>query len=83
MDEETGSATDQREDRILGRTIPQLAVQITALVLLIVFVFQNTNKVEIDFIFWTINTRLIWALIAAAGLGFLVGVFRLRYRRIR
>ncbi len=74
---------EQEETRILGRTWPQLAVQVGALVLLVVFVLQNTNRVEIDFIFWTINTRLIWALLVAAALGFLVGVFRLRYRRIR
>jgi uncharacterized integral membrane protein len=72
-----------QETRIFGRTLAQLAVQLTALALLLVLVFQNTNRVEIDFIFWTINTRLIWALLASAGLGFLIGVFRLRYRRIR
>jgi hypothetical protein len=26
---------------------------------------------------------LIWALLAAAALGFVVGVFRLRYRRVQ
>lgn len=45
---------------------------IAALVLLI-FVAQNSQKVTIDFLFVETETPLIFALLAAAGLGALIG----------
>lgn len=84
MAQESGPAPDEGRAEapprptVLGRTIPQLVAQAVAAILLIVFILQNLDKVEVDFIFWTVTSRLAWALLAAAGLGFAVGFFRFR-----
>jgi uncharacterized integral membrane protein len=59
------------------------AIAIVVLVVLLVFVFQNAGEVEIQFIFGSLQTRLVWALLLAAGLGFVLGWLlpRLRQRR--
>jgi uncharacterized integral membrane protein len=45
----------------------------TAIVLLLIFVALNFQKVEVNFIVGTTQTPLIFALLIAAGLGALVG----------
>lgn len=42
-------------------------------VIVIVFVAQNSQEVEVDFIFASTNTPLIFALALCAGLGFAIG----------
>ncbi len=51
----------------------RLAVAAVALVILVVFIIQNSQVVEIQFIFGSLETRLVWALLLAAALGFLLG----------
>ena len=61
----------------------RLVVVAVALILLLVFIVQNSGVVEIQFIFGSLTTRLVWALLLAAGLGFLIGLLlpRMRARR--
>lgn len=54
-----------------------------AAVLLAIFVAQNSQKVEVDFIFAETDTPLIFALLIATGLGILIGWLGPRLRRDR
>ena len=51
----------------------KLWLGIVALIILIVFVVQNSQEVEVDFLFTTTTTPLIFALVFAGVLGALVG----------
>lgn len=44
-----------------------------AALLLLIFVFQNSQKVTVDFLFVETETPLIFALLVAGGLGALIG----------
>jgi uncharacterized integral membrane protein len=46
---------------------------VIALIVLIIFVVQNSQEVEVDFLFTTTSTPLIFALVFAGVLGALVG----------
>jgi uncharacterized integral membrane protein len=55
---------------------------LVALVLLLIFVVQNSQEVEIKFLFFgSFNTALIFALVIAALLGALIGWLAPRVRR--
>ena len=55
---------------------------LVALILLLVFVIQNSQEVEIDFLFATsVSTPLIVALVISALLGALIGWLAPRVRR--
>jgi uncharacterized integral membrane protein len=56
---------------------------LVALVVLIVFVIQNAQEVEVDFLFTTTETPLIFALAIAGALGALIGWLTPRVRRHR
>jgi uncharacterized integral membrane protein len=56
-------------------------ITIVALVLAAIFVLQNTQKVEVKFFFSTTNIPLIFALLLAAVLGFIIGLALPRFRR--
>jgi uncharacterized integral membrane protein len=56
-------------------------VTVIAVIVGAVFVFQNTQKVEVKFIFSTTNTPLIFALLLAVLLGFIIGLALPRFRR--
>jgi uncharacterized integral membrane protein len=56
-------------------------ITIVALVLAAIFVLQNTQKVEVKFFFSTTNIPLIFALLLAAVLGFVIGLALPRFRR--
>ena len=49
----------------------------------IIFIAQNAQKVEVDFIFADTKTPLIFALLIAALLGFVIGLGLPRFRRGR
>ena len=51
----------------------KLWLGLVALIVLIVFVVQNSQEVEVDFLFTTTTTPLIFALVFAGVLGALVG----------
>lgn len=46
-----------------------------------IFILQNTQKVEVEFFFSTTTIPLIFALLLAAVLGFLIGLALPRLRR--
>ena len=54
---------------------------LVALLVLIVFVVQNSQEVEVDFLFTTTTTPLIFALLIAGLLGFVIGLALPRFRR--
>ena len=55
---------------------------LVAIVLLLIFILQNSQEVEIKFlIFGSINTALIFALVISALLGALIGWLAPRVRR--
>ena len=56
-------------------------ITIVALVLAAIFILQNTQKVEVKFFFSTSNLPLIFALLLAAALGFVIGLALPRFRR--
>ena len=57
-------------------------VVVAVFLLLVIFVAQNSQEVEIDFLFFTkINTPLIVALVISAVLGALIGWLAPRVRR--
>ncbi len=61
---------------------------VALLVVLIALVVANTRQVKLSWVFGTGHTSLVWIILAAAVLGWLLGiltseVFRLRTRRGR
>jgi uncharacterized integral membrane protein len=52
-----------------------------AVILLLILVLQNLQKVEVDFLFITTETPLIFALLIAGALGALIGWATPRVRR--
>ena len=62
-----------------GASTPAIAVAIVALVL----IFQNSQKVEVDFIFATTETPLFFVLIITFALGALTGWLLPHVRRGR
>jgi uncharacterized integral membrane protein len=55
---------------------------LVAVVLLLIFIFQNSQEVNIDFLFFTsVSTPLILALVFSALLGALIGWLAPRVRR--
>lgn len=48
-------------------------VLIVAAIVLLVFVVQNSQEVEVEFLFTSTQTPLIFALLIAGGLGALIG----------
>lgn len=51
----------------------KLWVGLIALIVLVIFVVQNSQEVTVDFLFTTTTTPLIFALVFAGALGALVG----------
>jgi uncharacterized integral membrane protein len=56
-------------------------ITVVAVVLAAIFVLQNTQKVDVKFFFSTTNIPLIFALLLAAALGFVIGLALPRFRR--
>lgn len=52
-----------------------------AMVVLVIFVAQNSQEVEVDFLFVETTTPLIFALLIAGALGALIGWLGPRVRR--
>jgi uncharacterized integral membrane protein len=46
-----------------------------------IFIFQNSQKVDVKFFFSTTNIPLIFALLLAAVFGFIIGLALPRFRR--
>jgi uncharacterized integral membrane protein len=60
---------------------PKFIVGVIAVVLLVIFVAQNAQRVEVDFLFTTTDTPLVVALVIAGALGALIGWAVPRIRR--
>jgi uncharacterized integral membrane protein len=60
-----------------GKTI----AVIVALVVLVLFVLQNRDRANVDFLFWDVDARLWVVVVLSAGLGFVIGWFLGRSRR--
>lgn len=61
-------------------------ILVAALVIVIALVIANTRRVEVDWVVGTTHASLIWVILVAGVLGWLLGlttsiVFRLRTRR--
>ena len=56
-------------------------VTVALIVLAAIFILQNTQKVKVEFFFSTTDIPLIFALLLAALLGFLIGLALPRLRR--
>jgi uncharacterized integral membrane protein len=67
------------DDRRESRT--RLYVGLVALLLAIIFIVQNSQKVTVDFIFSETETPLIFALLLATVLGVIIGLVLPRFRR--
>lgn len=77
---EDGDLQDQRRDN--ARTLKWITLAIVAIIA-IVFVTKNSHTVTVSYIFDTVETPLIWALLAALVLGFLSGWLTGSFRRSR
>ena len=55
-------------------------VAVVAIVLAAIFLIQNSQKVTVDFIFSSTETPLIFALLIAGVLGFVIGLVLPRFR---
>jgi uncharacterized integral membrane protein len=56
-------------------------IWVAAIVVTGVFILQNSQKVDVKFLFSTTNIPLIFALLLAAVLGFIIGLALPRFRR--
>ncbi len=77
MSQDTRPHSDQTDRTLPVRLIVAAAVGLAILAL----VLQNAQTVSIDVLLWQVETRLIWALLAVALLGFLAGLILPRFRR--
>jgi len=57
------------------------AIVITAAILLVIFVLQNLEDANIDFLFWDWDVAIAIAIVVAAALGFVIGWFVAWLRR--
>jgi uncharacterized integral membrane protein len=56
-------------------------ITVAAIVIGAIFILQNTQDVKVKFFFSTTQTPLIFALLFAAALGFIIGLALPRFRR--
>lgn len=59
----------------------RLYIAIVAIVLVAIFILQNSQRVTVEFFFSETETPLIFALLLAAVLGFVIGLALPRFRR--
>jgi uncharacterized integral membrane protein len=71
------------EPRIAGRNQrgARFYIVIALIVLAAIFILQNTQEVKVKFFFSTTTIPLIFGLLLAAALGFLIGLGLPRFRR--
>lgn len=63
------------------RVTPRLIVWLVLLVLLVIFIGQNAQHVDVTLYFWEFRMRLIWVLLGAALIGAILGWLVPRVRR--
>jgi uncharacterized integral membrane protein len=63
------ATTTERHEHHRGGPSVRLIVSAILVVLLIVFILQNLEKVQIDFLIFSIETSMLVAMLICAGLG--------------
>ena len=63
-----------------GGSKTRLYFSIAAVILAAIFILQNSQEVEVKFFLVTAQTPLIFALLLALGLGFVIGLGLPRFR---
>lgn len=74
-----GSSTSSPTSATGGSRV-RLYIAIGAILLAAIFILQNSQEVEVKFFFSTSQTPLIFALLFAALLGFVIGLGLPRFR---
>ncbi len=75
-----GAGTQKREPKEIARLVGAAVI----LIYLIAFIVENSQTVQVHFVFWTAHVSLIWALLVAAVLGVLLDrliIYRRRQRQ--
>ena len=72
---------DDRHPRARQRRSTRFYVYVAVVVVTLIFIFQNSQEVEVRFFFSTTHIPLIFALLLAAVLGFIIGLALPRFRR--
>jgi uncharacterized integral membrane protein len=72
---------DELQPRASHRRGARFYIWVAVIVVTGVFILQNSQKVDVKFLFSTTNIPLIFALLLAAVLGFIIGLALPRFRR--
>jgi uncharacterized integral membrane protein len=72
---------DELQRRPSHRRGARFYIWVAVIVVTGVFILQNSQKVDVKFLFSTTNIPLIFALLLAAVLGFIIGLALPRFRR--
>ena len=78
-----GEPTHRGPTQAGGGSRVRLYLAIGAVILAAIFILQNSQEVEVRFFFSTSQTPLIFALLFAAALGFVIGLGLPRFRTPR
>jgi uncharacterized integral membrane protein len=65
VDRHGASGAEKRDTKEIARLVGAAVI----LIYLIAFIVENSQSVEVHFVFWTAHVSLIWALLIAAVLG--------------
>jgi uncharacterized integral membrane protein len=60
--------------RVQTRYLVRVALVVALLAILVIFIGENTLRVRVHFIFFTVTTNLIWALFVSGVLGLIIGL---------
>jgi uncharacterized integral membrane protein len=66
-----------------ARTIAKIAAIVLGVVLLLVFIVENTDQVTVSFVFFEAELSLIWVIVLSAVVGWVVGFTLARLIRRR
>jgi uncharacterized integral membrane protein len=64
-----GDGLDERQKKQLIR----IGILVVVGILLVAFIFRNTRKVDVSFVFFSTRSSLIWVIVSSLVLGFLAG----------
>jgi uncharacterized integral membrane protein len=72
---------DELQSRASHRRSLRFYLWVAVIVITAIFIIQNSQHVDVKFLFSTTNIPLIFALLLAAVLGFIIGLALPRFRR--
>lgn len=58
----------------------RLIIWAVLIIVLVIIGFQNSREISVTLFAWTFHVRLVWALLIAAVLGYILGWLRPRFR---